>query len=161
MTTATPPTIIDPLAVVLAHVRQHPAVAALCGIRVAAKHKYGLGLAGDTDTAPDVWETAAPAIRIQVAGGTPDIDTRRQTVDLSVTCFGRSQVEAMEVYGAFMACCRETQRTRVATAAGNGLLYYLVTTVPPQFGFEPISEQIGIDTVTCTATAAIAECAIA
>jgi hypothetical protein len=152
-------TIIDPLAVVLAHMAAAPAIRAVCGERVAAKHKYGLGL-DQHHGAPDAWPIDAPALRIQPSGGVADRDTARQVLDLQVTCFGPSQAEAMRVYGALVTVARATQRTRVETATGAGLLYYVVITVPPQFGFELIGDQVGMDVVTVTAQAAVSECVL-
>lgn len=155
----TPPAIIDPVAVVLAYLADRQAIRAVCGDRVAAKHKYGLGLTA-ADVAPDTWPVGATALRVQPAGGIADQATSRQVTDLQLTCFGDSQAQAMQVYGAIVAVTRATQRTAVPTATGTGLLYYLVITTPPQFGFEPIGDQVGVDTVTVTAQAAVAECAL-
>ena len=150
---------IDPVATVIAHLAAAPAVAAVVGVRVAAKHKYGLGLS-DNDANPDTWPVGAQALRIQPASGTPDIDTPTQRLDLQATCFGESQARAMAVYRAVVTVCRETLRTRVPTADGDALLYYLVAVGAPVFGFEALGEQVGVDTVTLTLRTAVAECPI-
>jgi hypothetical protein len=150
---------IDPVATVIAHLAAAPAVREVVGVRVAAKHKYGLGLS-DNDTQPDAWTVGAQALRIQPAGGTPDIDAATQRLDLQATCFGESQARAMAVYRAVVATCRETQRTRVPTADGDALLYYLVAVGAPVFGFEALGEQVGVDTVTLTLRCAVAECEV-
>ena len=148
---------IDPVATVIAHLAASPSVRAVVGVRVAAKHKYGLGLS-DNDANPDAWPVGAQALRIQPASGTPDLDTATQRLDLQATCFGESQARAMAVYRAVVATCRETQRTRVVTADGDALLYYLVAAGAPVFGFEPIGDQVGVDTVTLTLRTAVSEC---
>ena len=148
---------IDPVATVIAYLADAPRVRDAVGVRVAAKHKYGLGLS-DNDTQPDAWKVGAQALRIQPASGTPDLDTAVQRLDLQATCFGESQARAMAVYRAVVATCRETQRTRVPTADGDALLYLLVAVGAPVFGFEPLGDQAGVDTVTFTLRAAVSEC---
>lgn len=150
---------IDPVATVIAYLLATPAVRGLVGTRIAAKHKYALGLS-DNDAQPDAWPTAAQALRIALSTGTPDLNTRTQRLDLQVTCFGESQARAMEVYRAVVETCRDTERSRVATGDGDALLYYLVAIGAPVFGFEPIGDQIGVDTVAFTLRTAVAECPI-
>lgn len=148
---------IDPIATVIAYLSAEPAVRAVVGSRLAAKHKYGLGLS-DNETNPDAWTPGQQALRIQPAGGTPDVDTATQRLDLVATCFGESQARAMEVYRGLITACRHTERTRVPTADGDALLYYLVAVGAPVFGFEPIGDQVGVDYVTVTLRCAVSEC---
>jgi hypothetical protein len=150
---------IDPIATIIAYLASSAAVRDVTGGRIAAKHKYALGLSDD-DVAPDAWPTAAQALRVQPGAGTPDFNTRTQRLDLQVTCFGESQARAMEVYRAVVSVTRDTERTRVITGDGDALLYYLVAVGAPTFGFESIGEQIGVDVVTFTLRTAVAECPI-
>lgn len=150
---------IDPIATVIAFLAQSPPVYALTQGRVAAKHKYGLGLNGDY-VAPDAWVVGAQALRIQPGGGTPDINASVQRLDLLVTCFGESQARAMDVYRGVVTTCRGMVRSRVPTQAGDALLYTLNPVGAPAFGFEVLGEQIGVDMVTVTLRTSVSECPI-
>jgi hypothetical protein len=151
--------VIDPIATVIAYLASAAPVAAATSGRVAAKHKFALP--GDRDgAARDAWPVPSRALRVQAGGGTPDISTSRHVLDLSLTAFGASQADAMAVVNAVQAVIRAHQRSRVPTADGDALLYSLTVVSPAVFGFEPIGDQIGVDTVSITLRAAVAECAI-
>lgn len=150
---------IDPLAVVIAHLATDTGLAALVSTRIAAKHKFGLGAESGV-IAADAWPTPSQALRVQTTGGQADWNSARQVADVTATCFGSSQQEAMAVYLALVARCRATERTRVPTATGDGLLYFLLVTSAPIVGFETLGEASGIDSVTATLRCAVAECPI-
>jgi hypothetical protein len=151
--------VIDPVATVIAYLATTMPCSAVVSGRVAAKHKFALP--GDRDgAARDAWPVPSRAIRVQAGGGTPDVSTSRHVLDLSVTAFGASQADAMTAVNAMMTVIRQHERSRVPTADGDALLYSLTVVTPPVFGFEPIGDQIGLDSVTLTLRAAVAECPI-
>lgn len=154
------PTIIDPTAVVVAYLLNAPAVQHACGVRVAAKHKFALPTDAASRTAPDAWPFPSRCLRVQNAGGSPDIDTARQVVEMTITAFGGSQADAMVAYRALVTAVRGMVRTRVVLPDAAALLYMLTLTASPIFDYEALTDQVGIDVVTVTVRAAIAECAI-
>ena len=148
---------IDPIAALIAWFSTAPALAPVVEGRIAAKHKYALP--GDRDgVAADAWPYPARALRITAAGGAPDLDTSTQLNDLLLTGFGGSQVEAMSVLLAVIASMRGFVRSQVATAQGGALIYTLIVVSQPTFGWEPIGDQIGIDTAQMTIRTMISEC---
>jgi len=151
--------VIDPVAAVIAYLATTPPCRDVVAGRVAAKHKFALP--SDRDgAARDAWPVPSRALRVQAGGGTPDISTSRHVLDLRVTAFGASQADAMTAVNALMTVIRAHERSRVPTADGDALLYTLTVVSPPVFGFEPIGEQVGVDSVALTLRAAVAECPI-
>lgn len=149
---------MDPVAAVIAYLRDAAEVDALVDGRVAAKHKFALADDGGAD---DAWPTPAQALRVQAQGGPVDLYTSLQTPDLAVTCFGGSQAQAMAVALAVVDVCRRTGRTLIPMGEGEAaLLYYLVTIVPPRFAYEALGETTGLDTVELTLRAGVSACPI-
>lgn len=151
--------IVDPLATVIAYLNTRQELAFLDG-RIAAKHKFGLGVELPGDTAPDAWPLDASALRVQAAVSTSDISTSRQTLSLTATCYGASQQDAMTVYQALVSACRATERTIVQLADRRALLYFLIVATPPILGLEVIGIDHGIDFAQCMLRTAIAECSV-
>ena len=150
---------IDPVATVITYLATTAPLRDVVAGRVAAKHKFALP--GDRDgAAPDAWPVPSRALRVQAGGGTPDISTARHVLDLSVTAFGASQADAMAVVGALMTVIRAHERSRVVVATNAALLYTLTVVSPALFGFEPIGDQVGLDIVSLTLRAVVAECSI-
>ncbi len=141
----------DPLAVVMAYLSTHPALALLAG-RIAAKHKFALEDGGD------VWALGSQALRVQPLPGPADTDFHRQTLDMAATCYGASQASAMEVYRALVTVSRTTERTLVAAADGTVLLYFALIVSTPVLGVELIGDVHGVDYAQFTLRTAIAEC---
>lgn len=146
----------DPLAIVMAYLNHHPALALLDG-RIAAKHKFALG-AEAADTDGDSWLLGSQALRLQPLPGAANVTTRRQTLDMVATCYGASQASAMEVYRVLVSVSRTTERTLVATADGNVLLYFVSVISTPILGFESIGDAHGVDYAQITLRTAVAEC---
>ena len=152
--------IADPLQTLLAYLASRTETATVTSGRIAAKHKFALP-GPQNLTTPDSWPFPSRAIRVQTAGGTPDIHTRRWRIEAQAACFGPSQHDAMVVALAVLDIARTTPRTRVSLGATAALLYELLVVDSPTLGWEPLGEQIGIDTVTFTLRATIAESFIA
>lgn len=151
--------IVDPLATVITYLNSRQELACLAG-RVAAKHKFGLGIELPGDTASDTWPLDSQALRIQAAAGASDISTGRQILDLIATCYGPSQQDAMTVYQSLVSVCRVTERTIIQLAEHRALLYFLVVATPPTLGFEVIGSDNGVDFAQCTLRTAVAECSV-
>jgi len=151
--------VIDPVATVITYLATTAPCSAVTAGRVAAKHKFALPTDRD-GAAPDAWPVPSRALRVQAGGGVPDISTARHVLDLSVTAFGASQADAMAVVNAVQAVIRAHERTRVVTPNGAALLYTLTVVSPALFGFEPIGDQVGLDIVSLTLRAVVAECPI-
>lgn len=149
---------IDPIATVIIYLTTTPELVALEG-RIAAKHKFGMTSDAGVTT-DDRWTLGQQALRIQPAGGEADIATPRATLDLTATCYGGSQQEAMAVALQLTAACRRAGRTMVVTDVGTALMYYVLVSSAPMFGFEPVGEANGSDMVTLTLRTAIAECPV-
>lgn len=154
-------TIIDPTAVVITYLLTTLPLQQACTGRIAAKQKFALPTDAASRQAVDSWPFPSRALRVQNAGGVPDIDTPRQVIDLTMTAFGSSQADAMVIYRAVGTVLRAMTRVRVELPDAAALLYSLIMINAPTFDFEFLSDQVGIDTVTFTVRATIAECAIA
>lgn len=153
-------TIIDPTAVVITYLLTTLPLQQACANRIAAKQKFALPTDAASRQAVDSWPFPSRALRVQNAGGVPDIDTPRQVIDLTMTAFGSSQADAMVVYRAVGTVLRAMTRVRVELPDAAALLYSLIMINAPTFDFEFLSDQVGIDIVTFTVRATIAECAI-
>lgn len=124
---------IDPLAVVIAHLETQDALTDLVGPQVASRHRFALPERGKS------WQ-AMPglgALTVRYApGGTQHLGSPVQTVGLEARCYGASEDQAAAVWRALIAVSRETKRVSVVTSDGVGLLYWLVQDGSPDFGFD-------------------------
>lgn len=124
---------IDPLAVVIAHLEKQASIIDATGGQVASRHKFALPERGRS------WRVdgSQGALTVRYApGGEQHLDVGVQTARLEARCYGVSEDEAAEVWRALVGVCRETQREAVVTSDGTGLLYWLVQDGSPDFGYD-------------------------
>lgn len=120
---------VDLLEVVIAYLAGDADLNTEIAGRIASKHKFGL----DPDDNEDAWKLPSKALTVSYAtGGTPDLYGGQQRSRLEARCYGNSQEQANEVYGALVARVEATERTPVATISGRGLLYWLVFDDSPE-----------------------------
>lgn len=124
---------IDPLAVVIAHLEKQTALTDLVGAQIASLHRFAL------PKASRAWQVSpgVGALTVRYApGGETHLSVSVQTVRMEARCYGVSEDEAAGVWRALVAVCRETHRESVVTSDGVGLLYWLVQDGSPDFGFD-------------------------
>src|SRR5512134_150892 len=117
---------IDALETVIAYLKSDADLNTLTAGRIAAKHKFG-----------DGWEIPSKALQVRYDGGTPDLYVEWQRPRLEVRCYAESQAEASKVYRRLVAISRSTNRARVATSDGFGLLYWLLPASGASFFIDP------------------------
>lgn len=125
---------IDPLAVVIAHLEGESAITDIVGAQIAARHKFALPQAGRS------WAVSAGvgALVVRYAPGAEvHLAVSVQTVRLEARCYGVSEDEAGALWRALAAVSRETNRASVATSDGTGLLYWLLADGSPVFELDP------------------------
>lgn len=134
---------IVPLEAVIAYIKGDSGVQAQVGSQIASKHKFGSG-----------WEIPSKAIQVQPSPGPVDVDTPVEQMRLEVRCYGGSQYEALQVYGAFRDLVRATERVTVETTTGKALIYRLLLNASPSLLYDP---EVEIDLVMVFAQTAVAE----
>lgn len=144
---------INPLAAVIQYLKSKAALTGLVDDRIAAKHKFA------QTTGSNRWVINSQALQVQYAPGpSPDNYTGVQNIRLQVRCYGASQVEASDVYGALVEVVRATERSVVAMPNGdNALLYYLVLDSAVSFDLDP---DIKADYAAVNLRASVAETAV-
>jgi hypothetical protein len=124
---------IDPLAVVIAHLEQQTSLTDLVGGQIASRHRFALPQAAKS------WQVYAGvgALTVRYApGGQTHLAVSVQTARFEARCYGVSEDEAAAVWRSLIAVSRGTQRESVITSDGVGLLYWLVQDGSPDFGFD-------------------------
>ena len=118
---------IDALAAITKLVSLDSDIAALCGARVAPRHKFS------NATASNGWKTPAKGIELQYdPGGTPDIDTAIQNVRIRAACYGEDDFQAARVHAALIQVSRNTNRVVITTSNGMAFVYWLLLDGSPE-----------------------------
>ena len=144
---------IDALAAITKLVSLDSGISALCGTRVAPRHKFS------NSTASNGWKTPAKGIELQYdPGGTPDIDTEVQNVRIRAACYGEDDFQAARVHTALIHVTRETNRVVIATSNGLAFIYWLLLNGSPETLF---NADIAMPFVQIYLTARVAEVPIA
>jgi len=117
---------IDPLAAVIAYLRDQVVLAALVTDRIAARH--GFAEVADPSEVGRGWPTPARALTLRYAGvdGAPDTAARdaQERVRLEARCYGDGPLDAARVANLLTEVCRQFVRRTVPLQASQVALIY-------------------------------------
>lgn len=143
---------IDALAAIVKSLSTRSDIIALCGNRIAPKHKYSNKSVGDA------WATPSKSIEIKYdPGGTPDIYIPVQDVRLQAACYGEDEYQASRVYGSLVNATRNSNRVTSTTSNGTALIYWITLDGTPESDFD---ESVSMPYIRVYLTARVSEIAV-
>jgi hypothetical protein len=114
---------VDALEAVLAHARADDGIMAQVDGRLAVQHRYGQDA--------DDWPLDAKSLILRPAAGLPQLYLASSRHQLEGRCYGRTGLQAWEVWQEVDAWLDSTTKATAETEQGTALIYYVIPVSQP------------------------------